>query len=104
MKPVTTFIALIALFLIPGTHGADSPTSVPAEPEGMRSIFNGKDLNGWDGDPKLWTVKDGVIRLIRGRDGPVGGRRAVRQQQFAAAFEVAFALVGDASHGGELFV
>jgi len=26
------------------------------------SIFNGKDLTGWDGDPRLWSVKDGVIR------------------------------------------
>ncbi len=25
-------------------------------------IFNGKDLTGWDGDPRLWTVQDGVIR------------------------------------------
>ncbi len=25
-------------------------------------IFNGKDLTGWDGDSRLWTVKDGVIR------------------------------------------
>ncbi len=25
------------------------------------SIFNGKDLAGWDGDPRLWSVKDGVI-------------------------------------------
>ena len=27
----------------------------------MKSIFNGKNLDGWDGDPKLWSVKDGVI-------------------------------------------
>lgn len=33
----------------------------PAEPSGMRTIFNGKDLTGWDGDPALWSVKDGVI-------------------------------------------
>jgi hypothetical protein len=26
------------------------------------SIFNGKDLTGWDGDPRLWSVKDGVVR------------------------------------------
>lgn len=26
-----------------------------------RSLFNGKDLTGWDGDPKFWTVKDGAI-------------------------------------------
>ncbi|GAB5444599.1 MAG: DUF1080 domain-containing protein [Fuerstiella sp.] len=32
----------------------------PAETE-MQVIFNGKDLSGWDGDPKLWSVKDGVI-------------------------------------------
>ncbi len=24
-------------------------------------IFNGKDLSGWDGDSRLWSVKDGVI-------------------------------------------
>ncbi len=24
-------------------------------------LFNGKDLTGWDGDPRLWSVKDGVI-------------------------------------------
>ncbi len=28
---------------------------------GFTPIFNGKDLTGWDGDPRLWSVKDGVI-------------------------------------------
>lgn len=32
----------------------------PAE-SGLKSIFNGKDLSGWDGDTRLWSVKDGVI-------------------------------------------
>ena len=33
-----------------------------AEPAGeWKTIFNGKDLSGWDGDPRLWSVKDGVI-------------------------------------------
>lgn len=26
------------------------------------SLFNGNDLTGWDGDPRLWSVRDGVIR------------------------------------------
>ena len=26
------------------------------------SLFNGKDLTGWDGDSRLWSVKDGAIR------------------------------------------
>lgn len=25
------------------------------------SLFNGKDLEGWKGDPKIWSVKDGAI-------------------------------------------
>ena len=35
--------------------------TVPVEPEGMKVLFNGKDLTGWDGDPRLWSVKEGVI-------------------------------------------
>jgi 3-keto-disaccharide hydrolase len=28
---------------------------------GFQGLFNGRDLTGWDGNPKLWSVKDGVI-------------------------------------------
>ena len=28
---------------------------------GFVEIFNGKDLTGWEGNPKLWSVQDGVI-------------------------------------------
>jgi hypothetical protein len=38
--------------------------------EGFKSIFNGKDLTGWDGDPKLWSVKDGVIRGETTKENP----------------------------------
>ncbi len=34
--------------------------SVQAD-DGFRSLFNGKDLTGWDGNPELWSVKDGCI-------------------------------------------
>jgi hypothetical protein len=40
---------------------AAAPTA-PAEPAGMTPLFNGKDLSGWTGHPKLWSVQDGVIR------------------------------------------
>lgn len=30
--------------------------------DGYAAIFNGQDLTGWDGDPRFWTVKEGVIR------------------------------------------
>ena len=29
--------------------------------EGFRPLFNGKNLDGWDGDPRLWSVRDGMI-------------------------------------------
>jgi Domain of Unknown Function (DUF1080) len=28
---------------------------------GFVSIFNGKDLTGWNGNPRVWSVKDGAI-------------------------------------------
>ena len=34
----------------------------PAETPGMRALFNGKDLAGWTGDARLWSVRDGVLR------------------------------------------
>ena len=36
--------------------------SSPAENSEFRPLFNGTDLTGWDGDPRMWSVKDGVIR------------------------------------------
>lgn len=36
--------------------------TVPPEPAGMKLLFNGKDLTGWDGDPRLWSVRDSAIR------------------------------------------
>jgi len=35
--------------------------SAYAEDDGFKSIFNGKDLSGWDGDPQFWSVEDGAI-------------------------------------------
>ena len=40
---------------------ADDSVKAPAETEGMKVLFNGEDLKGWDGDPRLWSVRDGVI-------------------------------------------
>ena len=34
--------------------------AAPSEP-GFVSLFNGENLDGWDGDPRFWRVEDGVI-------------------------------------------
>ena len=39
----------------------------------MQPLFNGKDLNGWDGDPRLWSVKDGVIHGETTTENPAKG-------------------------------
>ena len=39
--------------------------------EGAVSLFNGKDLAGWDGDPNFWTVKDGAITGVSTAENPV---------------------------------
>lgn len=50
------------LFATLAARADDAPRSAPPEPAGMRVLFNGRDLTGWDGDPRLWSVKDGVLR------------------------------------------
>lgn len=35
--------------------------SAQAQEPGFTSLFNGKDLTGWTGNPKLWSVEDGAI-------------------------------------------
>src|SRR5712692_185882 len=37
----------------------DRPELVAGEEPGFESIFDGKTLSGWDGDPKYWRVSDG---------------------------------------------
>jgi hypothetical protein len=52
---------------------ADPPRTVPAEPSGMQTLFNGKALTGWDGDPRLWSVKDGAIHGETTAENPAMG-------------------------------
>jgi putative membrane-bound dehydrogenase-like protein len=52
-----------------------SPNQVPmlATPENAKDLFNGKDLTGWIGDPKLWSVQNGEI---------VGKSPGIKHNQF----------------------
>ena len=54
--------ATVVLGLTSLVVSAAEPILAPAEPDSMKKIFNGKDLTGWDGDPRLWSVENGVIR------------------------------------------
>ena len=57
---------LLAPLLFPLALLAQAPASVPAASPAARDagfvpIFDGKTLNGWDGDPKYWRVEDGCL-------------------------------------------
>ena len=59
MKTILLFIPALALLIAaPASFSAEEAKAKPSEAE---SLFNGKDLTGWDGDPALWSVKDGMI-------------------------------------------
>jgi len=53
-------LALLASFTT-ALHAADEA--------GFKSLFNGKDLTGWEGNPKLWSVQDGCITGKTGAEG-----------------------------------
>lgn len=47
------FLAAVAAGLaVPAASGAE---------QGFEPLFNGKDLTGWEGDPFLWKVEDGMV-------------------------------------------
>jgi len=51
------------LILVPRIGASEpDPTKAPGDERAFVSIFNGKDLTGWDGDPRFWSVRDGILR------------------------------------------
>ena len=65
------YLALVALTTFAATAlGADDIQTAPPE-SGLRSIFNGKDLSGWNGDPNF---SDQVFKLIYEASGGVPRR------------------------------
>ena len=40
---------------------------------GEKSLFDGKTLNGWDGNPLHWSVKDGAIVGENTKENPTKG-------------------------------
>lgn len=48
-----TAVALALLAIVTAARAADEP--------GFQNLFNGNDLTGWQGDTKIWSVRDGAI-------------------------------------------
>jgi type 1 glutamine amidotransferase len=52
---------------------SDRAVNAGENEEGFKPIFNGKTLEGWDGDRKFWRVEDGTITGQTTKDNPTPG-------------------------------
>jgi len=67
MRLLTICIAaLLGLIILAPAIGAQDSKA----PEGFTQIFNAKDLTGWEGDNKFWSVNDGAITGQTTADNP----------------------------------
>lgn len=66
---IRNVLVLAAVLMPVCAWGADAPP----EAADMKLIFNGRDLTGWDGDPRLWSVRDGVIHGETTAENPAKG-------------------------------
>src|SRR2546423_13384401 len=60
MKRVMLLCAAMVLASAIVSQGEEK-IDAPKNDQGAYVLFNGKDLTGWEGDPKFWSVKDGCI-------------------------------------------
>jgi len=67
-------VAFIVGFCTVSGWAADNQLTPAGKKAGFVSIFNGRDLTGWDGDPRLWSVKDGAIRGQTTKENHMEGR------------------------------
>lgn len=70
-RTILTCMAIVIGLLVVNVF-AGSAHAGTTDP-GFVSLFNGEDLDGWDGDPRLWSVKDGAIRGETTQENPANG-------------------------------
>src|SRR5688572_11915738 len=55
-----TVLGIVALATL-SLANDDAPPVAQPDADGFVALFNGKDLDGWKGDTKFWSVRDGAI-------------------------------------------
>jgi hypothetical protein len=40
---------------------SDRPEPIAGDEAGFKPLFDGKSLNGWEGDPKYWRMEEGIL-------------------------------------------
>jgi hypothetical protein len=70
--------------------------------EGYVSIFDGRTLEGWDGNPKFWRVEDGAIVGESTPERPSGNSYIVYRRMQARDFTLKFEIKIEGSGGSGL--
>jgi hypothetical protein len=65
-------VRVLVLATLMGACGLCGSATQAAD-DGFKPIFNGKDLTGWNGNPKLWSVRDGAITGQTTAENPTKG-------------------------------
>lgn len=77
MKPCSRFVwacATVAMLAAPALTQAEDET-------GFKPIFNGANLDGWDGDANFWSVRDGAITGQTTAENPAKGNTFIIWRQ-----------------------
>jgi hypothetical protein len=71
--PRRTILLTALLFIASTAPAAEKKDAPKPDAEGFISIFDGKTLKGWNGDPKFWSVRDGAITGQTTKECPTKG-------------------------------
>ncbi|MGE3315516.1 MAG: family 16 glycoside hydrolase [Planctomycetaceae bacterium] len=75
---LTTMAALLGIGCLPSVSSAEEDVPATKKPliddvGEFKDIFDGKTLEGWDGNPKFWRVEDGMITGETTKENPTDG-------------------------------
>jgi hypothetical protein len=59
--PITILLIVVQVLLAFPNMSFAAPLPNNSAVQDFTVLFNGRDLSGWDGDPRVWSVKNGVI-------------------------------------------
>lgn len=84
--PRVPLLLAVAAAAAAGAHNVLAPDE---RRQGVELLFNGRDLDGWEGDPALWSVEDG--KIVGSTDGaPLASNSFLIFGKEYADFEIEF--------------
>ena len=80
MPSANRFAILCSLALVASLLAARAASAADDE-SGFKPIFNGQNLDGWDGNPKFWSVQDGALIGRTTAENPTKGNTFIIWRQ-----------------------